>query len=239
MRFSGLPHRPKPPLISVAPSGCRRPPRRRLAKTLFMLVSPISARPSARCPRRRRCRATPRRASCPGPSSSCSSVTSTRAPEAPMGWPSDHRAAAHVHLRRVQLEELVVGDGDHREGLVDLPEVDVVRLEASSCSSSLLMASAGAMVNSTGLRAACGVAGDAAEDRPALRLGALRAHQHQRRRAVVDRRGVGGGDGAVLLEDRLEARRSCPAWRSSGPRRRRRSRGRPSSGAPAPGRSPP
>src|SRR6185295_5961644 len=35
------------------------------------------------------------------------------------------RATADVHLVRVELEDLVVGDSDDGEGLVDLPEVDV------------------------------------------------------------------------------------------------------------------
>jgi hypothetical protein len=78
-----------------------------------------------------------------------------RQPEAPMGWPEHHRPAAHVDLLGVEPEQLVVGDRDHREGLVDLPEVDVPRPQLAELAASVfLMASAGAMVNSSGLRAA-------------------------------------------------------------------------------------
>ena len=52
-----------------------------------------------------------------------------RAPEAPIGWPSATAPPLHVDLLRVELEQLIVGDGDDGERLVDLVEVDVAARE--------------------------------------------------------------------------------------------------------------
>src|SRR5262245_21175135 len=41
------------------------------------------------------------------------------------GMAERHRAAVDVHLRRVQPEQLVVDERDHRERFVDLPEIDL------------------------------------------------------------------------------------------------------------------
>src|SRR5262249_7094804 len=122
MRFSGFPHRPNPPDITVAPSGMSATAASALATTLFM-SSPGSALDHQ-----------------------LDTLTATDAERghAPLlagvlqcleqgdqqpcargadGVTERGRAAPDVHLVRVELEDLVVGDGHDREGLVDLPEV--------------------------------------------------------------------------------------------------------------------
>ena len=76
--------------------------------------------------RRRRCTAPRRRASCPGRRRAPSSVTTMRAPEAPIGWPSA-QAPPPCTLRRCRATGRTLGHRGHRhrgEGLVDLPQVD-------------------------------------------------------------------------------------------------------------------
>ena len=58
---------------------------------------------------------------------SYSSVTSTRAPEAPIGWPMRDRAAVDVDLAGVPAEVLVDRAGLRGEGLVGLDQVEVAR----------------------------------------------------------------------------------------------------------------
>ena len=75
------------------------------------------------------------------------------------------------------------------------------------------------------------VADDARERLELVLLDRLLAGEDERARAVVDRRGVGGGDGPVLREGGLERRRTSPACRRAGPRRPSRGARRPSSAA--------
>src|SRR5262252_5898084 len=124
MRFSGFPHSPKPPDITVAPSGTSLTAASALATTLFMappgsaLDHQGNALAAADAER--------------GDATLLAGVLhgleqgnqhpGSRGPD---GVAEGRGPAPDVHLRRVQLEDLVVGDGHHREGLVDLPEVDV------------------------------------------------------------------------------------------------------------------
>src|SRR6267378_2262711 len=86
---------------------------------------------------------------------SCSSVTSTRAPDAPTGWPIAIAPPLTLTLEVSQPRSL---------------------LTAQACAANL----------------------------PAFLGRLLRGHQHHRGRAVIDARRTAGGDGAVLLEGRLE-----------------------------------
>src|SRR5215831_21199420 len=121
MRFSGFPHRPNPPDITVAPSGMSATAASALPTTLFM------------CP--------------PGSAldhqGDAFAATDAERGDAPLlpgvlqrleqghqqpgargadGVAERGRAPADVHLARVELEDLVVGDRHDGEGLVDLPE---------------------------------------------------------------------------------------------------------------------
>src|SRR5215475_6449411 len=125
IRFSGFPHRPNPPDITTAPSGMSRTAASALATTLFM-SPPGSALDHQ------------------GDALAATDAERGHAPLLPgvlQGLEQGHqqtgargsdgvtergRAAPDVHLARVELEDLVVGDGHDREGLVDLPEIHVV-----------------------------------------------------------------------------------------------------------------
>ena len=87
---------------------------------------PRSSRPPAPSPRRRRCRAPRRPSSCRASCSAPSSVTTMRAPLAPIGWPSATAPPWTLTISCAQLE-LVHRRHRHRgERLVDFPEVDVL-----------------------------------------------------------------------------------------------------------------
>ncbi len=108
--------------------------------------------------------------------------------------------------------ELVVGDAQvqhrhhrhHGEGFVDLEQIHVVHAPAHFLEQLL----GGADRGHGELAGMAAVGGVAENPRQRLQAALLRhafAGQHQRRGAVGDRAGVGGGDRAVLLERRLEA----------------------------------
>ena len=88
------------------------------------------SRPPSPSPRRRRCRARPCRASDRARSSACSRVTMTRAPEAPIGWPSAQAPPLTLTLSCGEAEIAHRRHGDDGEGLVDLEQVDVVERPA-------------------------------------------------------------------------------------------------------------
>ena len=130
---------------------------------------------------------------------SCSSVTRTRAPEAPIGMAEGDGAAVDVDLAGVPAEVLVDGAGLRREGLVGLDQVEVVGLPAG-----LLRAAREAGIGPEPMMA--GSTPACAQDTirasgvlPSLAASA-RAHQHHGGGAVVDARGVAGGDRALLVE---------------------------------------
>ena len=132
---------------------------------------------------------------------SCSSVTSTRAPEAPTGWPIAIAPPLTLTLRGIPAEVLVDRAGLRGEGLVGLDQVEVADVPAG-----LLQRGAGSRDRSGAhdLRIDAGLAPrhDAAEHLLAFLGGLLGGHQHHGGGAVIDARRAAGGDGAVLLEGR-------------------------------------
>ena len=108
-----------------------------------------------------------------------------------------------------------------REGLVQLPEVDLLALRSPACASAFSHAGHGPMPMIEGSTPAAAQARMRASGFKPRALGRCIAHHHQRRRAVVDARGVARRDRAVLLERRPQARRaSRPSCRRAGTRRR-------------------
>jgi hypothetical protein len=115
------------------------------------------------------------------------------------------RAGAAVHVddlvRQLELGHRRHGDGG--EGLVDLPQVDALGVQPAFQHLGDGTGRRGGeplrrlRVHRVATMRAIGV--------QAARAGRGLAHQHQRRRAVGDAAGVGGGDGAVLLERGLQA----------------------------------
>ena len=89
----------------------------------------VARRPS-RCPGRRRCTARRARGGVSRRPISCSRVVSTRAPEAPIGWPEGDRAAVHVGAVRIETEPPAHGQRLRRERLVELDQVDVGQRDA-------------------------------------------------------------------------------------------------------------
>ena len=116
-----------------------------------------------------------------------------------------HRAAADVDPLRIEVQLLEEGEGDHREGLVDLPQVDVRRRQAGPREDAADGAHrrGGEPLRSLG----GGAVGDDARERLAPQRGRVGGGgEHQGGGAVVDLAGVGGGHRAVLLEGGLEVR---------------------------------
>src|SRR4029453_2809422 len=126
MRFSGFPHRPNPPNITVAPSGISATAASALATTLFMSPpgSALDHQGDALAATDAERGHAPL---LPGVLQRLEQGHQQPGPRGADGVTERGRAAADVHPVRVELEDLVVGDGHHGEGLVDLPEVHVVR----------------------------------------------------------------------------------------------------------------
>ena len=143
---------------------------------------------------------------------SCSSVTSTRAPEAPTGWPIAIAPPLTLTLDGIPAEVLVDRAGLRREGLVGLDQIEIADVPAG-----LLQRGARGRdrpgAHDLGIDAGLAPGHDAAEHLLAFLGGLLGGHQHHRGGAVIDARGVAGGDGAVLLEGRPAAWPSHRAWR--------------------------
>lgn len=114
-------------------------------------------------------------------SSAFSSVTMTRAPDAPMG--PAQRAGAAIHVRDVMAKPKVAHrrHGDDGESLVDFPQVDIGDGEGPCVPSAFVTEPMGAVGSEFGLSAkvAWPGCGREASSPPALGLG--RAHQDQRR----------------------------------------------------------
>src|SRR5215469_11669893 len=124
MRFSGFPHRPNPPDITTAPSGMSRTAASALATTLFM-SSPGSALDHQRDALTATDAERGHAPLLPGVLQGLEQGHQQPGARGADGVTERGRATPDVHLARVELEDLVVGDGDDREGLVDLPEIDV------------------------------------------------------------------------------------------------------------------
>ncbi len=112
-------------------------------------------------------------------------------------------AAVDVDLLVRQLEVGHGGHGDHREGLVDFVEVHVLGLPAG-LGEEVLQRAHGGGGEPVRLLRVLAVGDDARQRFDAELFSGGCAHQHHGGRAVGNRRGVGGGDGAVLLEGGLE-----------------------------------
>mmetsp|Transcript_5764 Transcript_5764/g.13405 ORF Transcript_5764/g.13405 Transcript_5764/m.13405 type:complete len:302 (+) Transcript_5764:88-993(+) len=115
-------------------------------------------------------------------------------------------APVDVDLCLVEAEQLVVGEGDDREGLVDLEVVDLRQRDARVCRG---LGQRGARRGGEPRRLLLGVAVplDCGEDGAAVPLRRGARHEEHGRRAVGDSGSVGGGNRAVLLEGGSRARR--------------------------------
>ena len=134
------------------------------------------------------------------------SVVMMRAPVAPIGWPSAQAPPLTLTRAVVELEIAHRGHGDHREGLVDLVQVDIACSCQPSRASTFCDGADRRGREPLRLLRVAGVADEARQRLEARALGRGAAHQHQRRGAVGDRGRAGRGDRAVLAERRLEAR---------------------------------
>ena len=140
-----------------------------------------------------------------------SRVVMIRAPVEPKGWPRAIAPPCTFSRSWSSPRSRSRGDHLHRERLVDLDQVDV-----ADGQSGVGQRPSGrldrAETHDLGAERA-----DPGRDDPGQRsqsqLGGPRVtHDHHRRRAVVQRAAVPGGDGTVGAEDRLAARRPPPAW---------------------------
>src|SRR5450432_647505 len=115
------------------------------------------------------------------------------------------RPAPDVHPPRVEPQHPVVGDGDDRERLVDLPEIDVLLLPAVARQQPLDRARWRGGEPLGRLREPGG-AHDARDRLPPPSRGDVRRRQDQRRGPIIDRRRVPRRDGPVLLKRRAQRR---------------------------------
>src|SRR5262245_38734933 len=117
--------------------------------------------------------------------------------------PDGDGAAVDVDLVGVPAEVLVDGAGLRRERLVGLDQVEIADAPAG-----LLERRARGRdrpgAHDRGIDAGMRPGHDARERRLAALGGFARRHQHHRGGAVVDARGIGGGDGAFLVEGRTQ-----------------------------------
>ena len=117
------------------------------------------------------------------------------------------RAGAAVHVDLVVRQAVLLHrrHGHHREGLVDLVEIDLLRVPAGSFKQ-LPDRADGRGGEPRRLLRMRGVADHGRERRKPTRFGRRAAHHDERRRAVGDRARVGRRHRAVLAERRLERR---------------------------------
>mmetsp|Transcript_62073 Transcript_62073/g.147072 ORF Transcript_62073/g.147072 Transcript_62073/m.147072 type:complete len:262 (+) Transcript_62073:1078-1863(+) len=112
-------------------------------------------------------------------------------------------ASAGVDDVWVEVEEHVVGDGHHGERLVDLPHTHVRRRHTTTLHrNGNRQRWSGCELD--GFLSGIGKASDTSQWLDSQLLGLVGAHQHEGCGSVVERRGVGGGHGAILLERRSE-----------------------------------
>ena len=117
------------------------------------------------------------------------------------------RAAVDVVLLGVDAEGVAAVEALAREGFVELPEVDVVDLEAGALEQ-LRHGVDRADAHLVGLAARDREAAEGAEGLDAALLGFAGLHHHDRGRTVRKLRGVAGRDVLVLAADRLQLRQA-------------------------------
>ena len=155
--------------------------------------------------RRRRCRATPRRAWRRAPEARAISVTRMRAPEAPIGWPSAQAPPLTLTFSCGKPEIAHRRHGDDGEGLVDLEEIDGIRAPAGLLEQ--LFQRADRRGGEIFRRGGVGRMRDDARKRGRAALLRLAlAHHDERRGAVGDRARIGGRHRAAVAERGLERR---------------------------------
>src|SRR3954447_650323 len=216
IRFSGLPHRPNPPDMITAPSCMSRMASSALPTTLF-IEPPKPGSVGTRS------RANPGSIAFDDQGDALAAADAERGEAALLvkvlhrveqrneqaaarradGMTEDYRSAADVHLVGRDPDELVGGHRHHRERLVDLPQVDVLRLQIGARQRLLDGVGRGDGELDRIARGVPEVA-DPGEHRAAFLLRPLGAHQDDGRGAVVDGGGVRRRYGAVLLEGGLE-----------------------------------
>ena len=152
-----------------------------------------------------------------------------RAPVAANGWPraieppltlsrdavdlAQRRARPSFFANSLRGERLEVGRDLGGEGLVHVDEVDVRERQPGAVERHRRGVGRALQQLSAGIDRGVGVGAQVAERLEPERLRLLLAHHQQRRGAVGERRGVAGGDGAVLaIEHRLELGRAPRAW---------------------------
>ena len=121
-------------------------------------------------------------------------------------------AAVGVHMARIVRDAELAEDGEALggEGLVEFDDVHVVDLEAEALEQ-LLRRRRRADAHDPRRNAGDGGAEDPGARGQAVALGRLLAGDDQRGGAVVDARGVAGGDAAVLADDGLQRRQFVEA----------------------------
>ena len=118
--------------------------------------------------------------------------------------PERDGAAVNVHLLRIDPELLQHCHRLDRKGFVQFEELDVLQVPADLVQEALHGVH-WRHQNQLRWQTACRLTDDPHERGDAETLGSIGGHHDERRRAIVDRRGVAGGDGAVLLERGLQS----------------------------------
>ena len=113
-------------------------------------------------------------------------------------------AAIDVDLGGIPAQLLVHGAGLGGESLIGLDQIQIGGFPAGLLQRQLGSGN-GTGAHHLGIDAGLGPAGDAAQRGEAASGGILGAHQHQGGSAVIEARGIAGGDSAVLGESGLEA----------------------------------
>lgn len=121
------------------------------------------------------------------------------------GVTETNSTSSNVDLLGVQAQELVVGKGNDREGLVELEKINVLNLQVSLLEGLGEGSSRGNGEINGGNRG-IGKGQDASEGLQAELVGLGAGHEDNGGGTIVQGRGVGGSDGTVnLLEDGLQA----------------------------------
>ena len=165
-----------------------------------------AARPPSPSLRRRRCTAPRRRASCPRLRSAPSRVTTMRAPLAPIGWPSATAPPCTLTISCGSLNSVIAAIVTAAKASFTSQRSTSSALPAGLLQHLLDRADRrGGEPGSAPAHAPQWATIRAIGFEPSRARGRF-AHQHQRGGAVGDARRGGGGDRAVLLERRLQAR---------------------------------